>query len=178
MPADGAARLDDLERRLARLEAERDVASLMYRYIHACDEVKDAALIASCFTADAVWEGQGYFAEFGETVGTEAIHAMFVDNPVMLPFTAHYLTNPVIEVSPDGEHATGRWHTLEAATLRDRSMQVWMLAWYENDFRRVDTEWKIAHLRYRDRVVCPYEDGWLATRYVSPQTLARVEHDL
>ena len=29
----------------------------------------------------------------------------------------------------------------------------------------------ISHLRYRDRFVCPYEDGWAKVRYISPQTL-------
>lgn len=75
------------------------------------------------------------------------------------------------DVSEDGNRAFGRWHTLEAATLKDRSTQVWMAAWYENDFMRTDGQWLISHLRYRDRFVCPYEDGWAKVRYISPQTL-------
>jgi ketosteroid isomerase-like protein len=167
------ARLAAIEARLDRVDDERAVAQRMYDYIHACDEIKDARAVANCFTEDAIWEGQGNFDEFGQTIGREAIHAMFVDNPRMLPFTAHFLTNPVVKVAADGLTAWGRWHTLEAATLSDRTTQVWMLAWYENDFRRVGDDWLLSHIRFRDRVVCSYEDGWVGTRYISPQTLER-----
>jgi hypothetical protein len=172
-PEDATARLDAIEARLDKLMAERAIAHLMYRYIYACDELKDADAVAECFTEDAVWEGRGHFAEFGETLGRDAIREMFVDNPTMLPFTAHFLTNPIVGLSQDGRKGWGQWHTLEAATLRGGVAQVWMLAWYDNDFRLVGDDWKIAHLRFTDRVVCPYEDGWLKTRYVSPQTLVK-----
>lgn len=172
MSGDGPdERLEQIEARLERIESERAVSRLMYRYVHACDELKDADRVASFFTEDAVWEGQGHFAEFGATEGRDAIREMFVDNPTMLPFTAHFLANPDIEISGGGNEAFGRWHTLEAATLKDRSTQVWMAAWYENDFVRTDGQWLISHLRYRDRFVCPYEDGWAKVRYISPQTL-------
>ena len=54
---------------------------------------------------------------------------------------------------------------------KDRSTQVWMAAWYENDFVRSDGQWLISHLRYRDRFVCPYDQGWAKVRCISPQTL-------
>jgi ketosteroid isomerase-like protein len=175
-----AGTLDDLARRLAaveerldRADSQRAIAHLMYRYIYACDELKDADRIAELFTEDAVWEGQGNFAEFGSTVGRDAIREMFVENPTMLPFTAHFLTNPVIGLSMDGEKGWGQWHTLEAATLREGRAQVWMAAWYDNDFVRVDGDWRIRRIRYRDRFVAPYEEGWLRTRYVSPLTLVK-----
>jgi len=162
-------RVDELEAQLDRLSSERTIAQVMYRYVHACDEVKQADAVAAFFTDDAVWEGQGNFAEFRSTRGREAIHRMFLGNPTMLPFTAHFLTNPDIKLAADGERAWARWHTLEAATLKDRRTQVWMAAWYENDFVRVDGEWLISHLRYRDRFVCPYDEGWAKVRYISPR---------
>ena len=98
---------------------------------------------------------------------------MFVENPIMLPFTAHYLTNPVIGLSMDRTHGWGKWHCLEAATLRDRRAQVWIAAWYDNDFECVDGDWKIKHIRFEDSFVTPFEEGWLKTQYVSPQTLVK-----
>lgn len=163
-------RIERLETELGRLRDEREIAHVMYRYVHACDELKDADRIASFFAEDAVWEGQGRFGEFGSTIGREAIREMFVDNPTMLPFTAHFLTNPDLGLSPDGDRAWGRWHVLEAATLRN-GMPVWMAAWYDNDFVRHEGRWLISHLRYRDRFVCPYDEGWAKTSYVSPRTL-------
>jgi len=153
------------------LHDERAIAHLMYRYLRACDETKDAEVIASYFTEDAVWEGQGNFAEFGATRGRAAIQQMFVKNPQILPMTAHFVTNPVITLSLHRQSAWGEWHFLEAATLRDEKAQVWIAARYDNDFAKVGRDWKLSHVRYRDSFVCTYEGGWLKERYVSPLTL-------
>lgn len=166
--------LTRLKRRLDRTESIQRIEQLMYRYIHACDVVKNADLISSMFTEDARWEGQGHFAEFGTTRGRAAIREMFVDNPRMLPFTAHFLTNASVGVSPGLDKGWGTWHVLEAATLAESRAQVWMLAWYDNDFVNVDGVWMIEHLRFRDTVVAPYEEGWLRSTYVSPRTLERI----
>lgn len=166
-------KLENLEHRLELLEAERAIARTMYHYIEACDRLKDPDRISSLFCEDAIWEGKGNFAEFGQTIGRPAIRQMFVDNPTILPFTAHYLTNPVIGVSMDLRSGWGQWHTLEAATYRERSAQVWISAWYDNDFIKVGSEWLIKHLRFTDTFVVPYEEGWLRTRYVSPNTLIK-----
>lgn len=162
-----------LKTRIEHHDATSRIERLMYRYIHACDVDKDADLIASMFTEDAQWEGQGNFSEFGITSGREAIREMFVENPTMLPFTAHFLTNASVGVSQDLKVGWGNWHVLEAATLRDHKAQVWMLAWYDNDFVEIDGSWFISHLRFRDTVVTPYEEGWLKTKYVSPLTFAK-----
>lgn len=162
-----------LQGRVERFESERRIGHVMYRYIHACDELKDADVITDLFAEDAVWEGKGRFSEFGQTMGRDAIRAMFVENPIMLPFTAHFLTNPLIGLAMDGTRGWGKWHCLEAATLRDHRAQVWIAAWYDNDFTRVGDDWKIQHLRFEDTFVAPYEEGWLKTRYVSPQTLIK-----
>jgi hypothetical protein len=166
-------RVEQLQARLDRIESERRISHVMYRYVHACDELKDAAVISEFFTPDAIWEGKGRFAEFGRTIGRDAIRQMFVENPTVLPFTAHFLTNPVIGLSMDGASGWGNWHCLEAATLRDQRAQVWIAAWYDNDFAFVEGDWKIKHLRYEDTFVAPYEDGWLKTRYVSPLSLIK-----
>lgn len=170
---DPRGRLEGMERRLARIEAERAVEQLMHRYAHAIDVIKDAEVTAGFFTPDAVWEGRGNLADF-RADGIEEITEMFRANPSMLPFTAHFLTNPVVEVSPGGAEARGRWHALEAATLFDGETAVWLIALYDNDFARLDGEWKIARIRFEDRVICPYEESWARTRYVSPVTLERV----
>ncbi len=165
--------LHDLARRVARLEAENEISRILYHYVWLADEVKDASRIARCFTEDAVWEGVGDFDEY-LSVGRDEIQALFQDVPNQLPFTAHWVTNELITLADDGEHAHGQWHILEAANLRDNCAQVWMVAWYENDFQLVDGEWLISHLRLVHTFVAPYEDGWLKTRYVSPVTLMKV----
>ena len=109
------AELQRLRELVDLLEAERAIAHVMYRYIEACDVLKNASYIASLFTEDAIWEGKGNLAEFGQTIGRTAIREMFVENPRMLPFTAHFLCNPTIVVAPDVSRGWGKWHVLEAA---------------------------------------------------------------
>lgn len=166
--------LQYLQARVRRHDEVARIEHLMYRYIHACDVLKQADQIAGMFTADAKWEGQGHFAEFGTTEGREEIRQMFIENPSMLPFTAHFLTNATVGVSQDLNSGWGTWKVLEAATLRDHRAQVWIIASYDNDFIQINGTWMIKHLRYRDTAVVPYEEGWLKTRYVSPLTFSKL----
>ena len=99
-------RLDGMERRLERIEAQRAVERLMHGYVHAIDVIKDADVTAGFFSPDAVWEGRGNLADF-RADGLTEIREMFRQNPSMLPFTAHFLTNPVVDVSVDGTEARG-----------------------------------------------------------------------
>jgi hypothetical protein len=165
-------RLAAVERRVAELEPladERDIETLMHRYIEACDHVRHAPYTASMFTPDAVWEGANRYEEFGVTTGRDAIEAMFVDTPELLPFTAHWLTNPVITVATDRQHATGTWEVIQAATFGRSNTPVWVAARYDNEFRRgPDGGWLIHRIRYTDVFVTPYADGWNTTPYVSP----------
>ncbi|MCU1497186.1 MAG: hypothetical protein JWM47_1139 [Acidimicrobiales bacterium] len=163
-----ADRLAALEQRIDRIEDEREIGQLMYRYIEACDHIHDAELIGSFFATDGVWEGGNRYAVWGRTAGREAIVAMFVDTPDVLPFTVHWLTNPRVEVAPDGERATGRWEVLQAATFGHSQTPVWVGARYDNEFCRTAEGWRIAHLRYADVFVTPFSEGWVATPYLSP----------
>jgi ketosteroid isomerase-like protein len=165
--------LADLARRIEVLESEKQISKLNFRYVWLADVPKDADAIAECFTENAIWEGVGEFDEYLST-GRQEIRELFRDVPNQLPFTAHFVTNEVIEIAPDGDHAHGQWHILEMATLRDNCAQVWLVAWYENDFERVDGQWLISHVRLVNTFVAPYEEGWLKTKYVSPITLTKI----
>ena len=167
------AQLAALDARLAALEPlqdERDISRLMHRYIEACDHVRRAPYTASMFTTDAVWEGTNRYAEFGVTEGRDAIEAMFVDTPELLPFTAHWLTNAVVDVAEDRRSAVGRWEVIQAATFGRSGTPVWVAARYDNEFVRTEQGWLIHHIRYADVFVTPFDAGWAATPYVSPFT--------
>lgn len=168
--------LEDLIQKVNRLEADREIRAVMAEYLYRVDRSEPAEAIAELFTEDAVWEARGHLAEFGTTQGRRAIADMFAGLPGSLPFTAHFVTNPVVVVSEDATTARGRWHTLELATTADPSEQLVMVAWYDNDFVRVGDTWQIHHVRYEDSVVFPYADGWIDTRYISSLTLERIPH--
>jgi ketosteroid isomerase-like protein len=166
--------LRDLRHRVERLEAIRDVSHLLYRYVYVADKAKDADVIAEFFAEDAVWEGVGQLSEF-RADGRRQIRDMFHDVfTTYLPFTAHWVTNQVITLSRDGTKAYGQWHILEAANLKDNCAQVWLVAWYDNEFVRIGEEWKISHVRLVETFICPYDEGWLKVKYVSPITLEKI----
>ena len=54
---------------------------------------------------------------------------------------AHIVTNPVIDV--DGDEATGRWYLL-CLHRTDADEPGWVQARYDDEYRRVGDEWKIA----------------------------------
>lgn len=171
------ADLEDVLARLGRLEAERDVCAVMADYLRRVDRREDIDSIGELFTEDAIWEAQGFLAEFGTTQGRSALEEMFAGLPASLSYTAHFATNPSVEVSEDLTSARGSWHTLELATTTTTPVeQIVMVAWYENDFALVDGRWRMSHVRFKDTAVFPYTEGWAATRFISALTLERTPH--
>lgn len=169
--------LDDVLDRLARLEAERDICALMADYLRRVDLRESIDSIGELFTEDAVWEAQGFLAEFGTTQGRSALEQMFAGLPASLSYTAHFATNPSVVVDDDLVTARGSWHTLELATTTTTPVeQVVMVAWYDNNFALVDGLWRMSHVRFKDTAVFPYTEGWAATRFISALTLERTPH--
>jgi hypothetical protein len=165
--------MSDLEARLARLEAERDIAALMATYARLVDEGPDADAIAALFTEDAVYETFGHLGAEGgpdgPITGRDALHATFRDLPQLLPFTAHYLCNPEVTVHADAARGEGRWLVLELATaFVDGGRQALvMVAAYHNDFVWTPDGWRIERIRFGDLRAFPYTEGFATTRYIS-----------
>ena len=103
-----------LQARVARLEAERDVLSVIYRYGHAIDYGDEADWL-DCFLPDAEYDlrwpgpdgaelrfrGTADLKEFfrGHTHAPEAWHK-------------HLVVKPIVEIAPDGLSATSRCYVL------------------------------------------------------------------
>jgi hypothetical protein len=66
--------------------------------------------------------------------------------------------NPIIEVS--GETAKGAWYFLGPFTFRKGNRAMWLAARYDDDYVKIDGEWKFKHLRAIGRMSAPYETGW------------------
>lgn len=54
--------------------------------------------------------------------------------------TAHVVSNPLIDV--EGDEATGRWYLMLAYRTPDGEVG-WKQTTYEDEYRKVDGEWKI-----------------------------------
>ena len=107
-----------------------------------------------CYTIDAgayeewvsLFTADGRFLQYEDAVheGHEGL-AAFATGPFddAYEHTAHVVTNPVVDV--DGDEAVGRWYMLLFYRDADGATG-WKQGAYEDRFRRVDGEWRIAEV--------------------------------
>src|SRR4051794_25836036 len=154
--------------RLDRIESREEIEAVMAEDPYLADRDPDADKIAALFTVEAIWEPRGNFAlEQTPTHGQAAIRELFAGLGATMSFGAHFITNSVIEIEPGATRAHGRWHTLELLTKENPTVEIFQVAWYENDFERVDGRWRISHIRFEDTLSFPFTEGWSETRFVS-----------
>lgn len=131
----------ELEKRITRMEDIEAIKQLKMRYSHICDDDHNPDVIASVFAEDGIWESD----DFGKAVGHEEIRELFRGFKKMFNFSQHNMMNPIIEV--DGNRATGIWYIMGPWTLTEGNEEKWMALRYDDDYVKVDGEWKYQHLR-------------------------------
>lgn len=144
-----------LQERLERIEAIEDIRRLKHRYCSFCDRGYDPEGIASLFTEDGTWEdGRSFLSGRAELV------RYFGAAPDYIRFAAHMVTNSIIDV--DGNTAHGRWWLLMACTRmrRGEPQGAWMLGEYDEDYLRLDGQWKFARLRLAEKFFTSTLDDW------------------
>ncbi len=152
--------LEDIAQRVQTLEDVEAIKKLKARYCAGADE-RDEDKFVGCFTEDAVWDG----GNFGHYEGKAAIREFFGTIPQVLSFAIHYVMNPRIEVN--GDKATGYWYLLEPCTMLEGGEQaVWGIAKYEEEYVRVDGEWKIRNLILAPECWTPFEQGWVNQQFL------------
>lgn len=151
--------LEDLERRVKVLEDIEDIKRLKHRYCAYCDDHYDADAIAGLFTEDAVWDG----GTRGVNNGREEIRRFFQRAPQRLPFAIHMVLNPIIEVN--GDTAKGTWYLFQPCTYAQGNRAVWGSARYDEEYVRVNGEWKFQHLKLTSHFWTPFDEGWVKTRF-------------
>jgi len=142
-----------VEERLARLEAKDDIRELRASYCYHVDD-RDGEAFASLFVDDAVLD----FGSAGVYRGREELRE-FVESvvPDHYAFIVHMVHNPVIDV--DGDAATGRWY-FEAPATTAGGTDVWIQGQYDDEYERVDGEWRFSSVEARFHYVADYDEGW------------------
>ncbi len=151
--------LEDLDRRVKVLEDIEEIKKLKRRYCAYCDDNYDADALADLFTEDAVWDG----GIRGRNDGREEIRRFFERAPERLPFAMHMVMNPIIEV--DGDSAKGTWYLFQPCTFADQNRAVWGAARYDEDYVKIDGQWKFKHLKLTSHFWTPFKEGWVETRF-------------
>ena len=133
--------LAELEKRITRIEDIEAIKQLKARYCEICDDGHNPDKIASVFAEDAIWESE----DFGQAKGHDAIRELFHGFQKLFSFSQHNITNPIITV--DGKTATGSWYIMGPWTLTENDKETWMTLKYDDDYVKVNGEWKYQHLR-------------------------------
>jgi ketosteroid isomerase-like protein len=130
-------RLERLERRIAELEAERDIQRVIVTYGFAVDS-GDADATRARFEDDAVFD-------IGTSVmnGADEVHAMVCGaaHQSLLPGAAHTIGPAVVHV--DGDHAVATGYSRIYRTV-DGRFELFRLAANRWELTRTDGTWRIA----------------------------------
>ena len=146
---------ENLERRITTLEDIEEIKQLKARYCAACDNGYDADRIVTLFTADGIWDG----GEFGKVQGHAAIRTLFEGLDKLISFCQHNVMNPIIKV--DGDRAKADWYLWAPYISRRHNDLGWIVGRYEDDYVKIDGEWKFHQLRAIIRLNVPGEkDGY------------------
>ena len=149
--------MDDggLELRITRLEDIESIKQLKARYCEICDDDHNLDRITSIFSEDAIWEGRG----IGRAQGHDEIRTLFASFQKAISYSQHMVVNPVIEVN--GDRGKGTWYFFGMFTFYEGNQAKWQAARYHEDYRKVDGEWKIQHLRIKGpTMTADYEKSW------------------
>ena len=147
--------LEELAKRIVRLEDIEAIKQLKARYCSICDDDHNPDRITSVFSEDAVWEGRG----IGHAAGHAAIRELFIGFQRSISYSQHMVLNPIIDVN--GDRATAVWYFFGPFTMREGNQAKWLTARYHEDYAKVDGEWKIHHLRVKGPAISAnYETGW------------------
>ena len=147
--------LAELTKRITVLEDIEAIKKVKARYCYICDDNHNPDDIVRIFAEDGIWEG----ADVGQHKGHAAIRKLFEGFRDRISFSQHNVWNPIIEVN--GDRAKGQWYLMGPFTMRKRNNAVWLAARYEDDYVKINGEWKIQHLRAIGRMAAPYEKGWV-----------------
>ena len=138
---------NDLEARITRLEDIEAIKQLKALYCDICDDMHNPNRVTSLFADDGIWES----ADFGTAKGHDEIRNLFQKFQDMFSFSQHNIMNPRIEI--DGLRATGIWYIMGPWTNTEDGKKIWMTARYDDDYIKVNGQWKYQHLRAAVRMV-------------------------
>ena len=149
---------------LEDIEAIKELKSI-YCYLLdagvAGDSTKMDELV-ELFTDDCLVD----FSELGVHQGRKAVADFYKDLvPSTLSYSAHMVSNPMIEV--DGKTATGKWYFIVPCTFRQTAQASWVQGRYDEEYVKMEGQWKWKSITARFDHITPFEDGWAKTRMVS-----------
>ena len=127
------------------LEAIELIKQLKARYFRFLD-TRDIDGLKSVFTADAKAHFKGADYEF-ELDGWDELEAFYRKSFTDTSFGMHNGHHP--EITVDGETATGIWYLQDIFVELNHKLTIMGSALYNDTYRKVDGEWRVASTGYR-----------------------------
>lgn len=151
--------LEELEARISRLEDIEAIKKLTASFGYLID-AKDWKAVANLFVENAIAD----FGPFEQYQGKADIHRFYRDVlPPQLSVTVHMLHNPIIEVK--GGNARGEWNYEVSATQAPTNEAMWIAGKFENEYVKVNGEWKLKKCVARPYYITSFEEGWAKANY-------------
>lgn len=157
----------DLEARIARLEAHRDICNLQGRYNHYLQtgQIKDKLPELFAFGNPEV---KAEMCDSGEWRGADGVGRLFqhMGGKYAMPgaLMVHMLLTQVVEVNDDATRARGMWNSLGTNTYKanDGSLEaMWQCGKYDITFCKEGGRWKYLEFRWYVIFRSPYHEGWV-----------------
>ncbi|MBH5370477.1 nuclear transport factor 2 family protein [Bradyrhizobium glycinis] len=155
-------KLEDSERRIAQLEDIEAVRQLKCEYARSLDaminENGPAQAVLNTFYEDATWES----LHFGVYRGYVQLSEFLASYKTKISFSLNFMMNQIIEISPDGSSATGRWTTWAPLTVEGKPML--MAGLYKDAYVKRNTRWLTSRAEFTVKFVSDYRIGWAEER--------------
>ena len=180
-------KINELESKLQRVADLQAIACIQGRYIyylqaHQYDKIVDLFARSAEITVE--------MDDLGRYAGRDKVLSVFLDvlKPLYMvkgSMGLHMLSTPVIEVSSDGKHAWGMWHTLGCNTQPDfiahdsaqsaepELLAMWQQGKYFIDFIKEDGEWRFQNFRWYTNFRTPFDMGWVKQPITGNMSIAR-----
>jgi uncharacterized protein (TIGR02246 family) len=147
-----------LEKRVSDLEDIAALNRMISVYTSYCDPY-DADGFASLFSEDGVWVS----AHYGAKEGRDAIREFIAGISDEIIWACHHVTNSDVQISEDGQSATGRWYLLVMEDVRNADGTVdgyLAMADYNNTFVKQDGRWYLQRCNPTTKSEKVLHGGW------------------
>lgn len=141
----------NLESRIRKLEDWQSIVELRSKYCFYFDQ-RDAAAFANLFTESGrlsvtkgTFTGRNEITAYVEELATNEAK-----------WEAHMSHNPLIDI--DGDEATGKWY-YEVPVVWEDGTAGWSQGAYNEQYRRVDGDWKFDRVEIESNYRADYHDG-------------------
>jgi hypothetical protein len=169
------AEIDELRRRVQRLEDMEAIRRLKARYLNACD-AQDPEAAKDCFAQGEVLIDMGHVGVFRDREEFARLYRAAGCQPFILDM--HHGANAEIEFSDD-THAQALW-ALEYRNINTQDKTVTFISLiYHDAYARVGGQWKITASRseFKTALHCSYASGALETLLAARSVAGAVSYD-